>query len=212
LYGAMGVGARAQTGWQTVTFHFQRATPAERYTITVNSSGDGSYWEGEPDFEEAKAPAGAVKTIRVRSAMTKLPFSLVGAVGSGNCETHLKNIAQTGEKTLVVEVVNREVAQCTFNWSDKDELNTAVDTFEAIAETMQEGEKLARERRFDRLGLDAEMASLVDEVKAGRAIEVGNIAGVLTSIAEDDRVIGRVRRQAAWLLEGAGVTAKGAGQ
>lgn len=49
------------------------------------------------------------------------------------------------------------------------------------------------------------MASLEEEIKAGRAIEVGNIAPTLRSIAEDPRVIDRVRRKAARMLEGIAV-------
>ena len=74
-------------------------------------------------------------------------------------------------------------------------------TFIALAETLQAGERLANKHRFDRLGLDMEMDTLEGEVKGGRALEVGNIRPVLNAIIEDDRVIERVRRTAARLLQ-----------
>lgn len=200
---ATGALAHAQTGWQSITFHFQRETPAERYTIYLDEAGNGSYWEGGPDFDRAKASGDAIKPIRATSAMAKLPFALIGPVGEGNCETHAKNIAQSGQKTLLIEVVGKEVVKCTFNYSDDDQLNAASDAFQAIAETMQFGARLAHEHRFDRLSLDAEMTALSSEAKAGRAIELQNIASVLRSIAEDEHVISRARREAARLLEDA---------
>jgi hypothetical protein len=79
----------------------------------------------------------------------------------------------------------------------------ATAAFEAIAETMQYGARLQHEHRFDRLSLDAEIDSLVAEAKEGRAIELQNIAPVLQSIVDDDRVIDRVRRKTARLLQDA---------
>ena len=195
----MGALAHAQTGWQSVTFHFERATPAQRYTIYVDVAGNGSYREGDAD---------AAKTIRLFDAMPKLSFALLGPVFRGNCETHAKNIAQTGKKTLMVENLGGTVAQCTFNYSDDEYVNEAVSALEAVAETMQVGEELAHEHRFDKLALDAEMTSFVAEVKAGRAIDVGNIADVLQSIVEDDRVMDRVKRNAARLLADSNDAAK----
>jgi hypothetical protein len=70
---------------------------------------------------------------------------------------------------------------------------------------MQYGDRLQREHRYDRLGLDAEIDSLTSEAQADRAIELQNIAPVLQSILEDDRVMERVRRKAGRLLQLAGV-------
>jgi hypothetical protein len=47
------------------------------------------------------------------------------------------------------------------------------------------------------------MDSLISENKDGRAIELQNIAPVLQSIVDDDRVMERVRRKAARLLQDA---------
>jgi hypothetical protein len=73
--------------------------------------------------------------------------------------------------------------------------------FQAIAETMQIGATLQHLHRFDRLGLDAEMDTLAAEAKEGNAIEMQNIAPTLQSIVDDERVIERVRRKAARLLQ-----------
>jgi hypothetical protein len=121
-----------------------------------------------------------------------------------DCETKLKNIAHTGQKRLMYGLGPTEL-DCTFNYSDDDGVNAAAEAFQAIAVTIHMGEQLKHSLRYDRLGLDEEIDSLVDEVKRGGAIEIQNIAPVLQSLVDDDRVMERVKRKAAHLLEGAGI-------
>ncbi len=120
-------------------------------------------------------------------------------VEGGRCETHNKNIAKTGVKVMRYSGAGRE-AQCTFNFSDDDRVNEAATAFEGLAETLQFGDRLRTKLRFDRLGLDGELDALQTAVTEGRASELGNIAPVLQSIVEEERVMDRVRRKAERLL------------
>jgi hypothetical protein len=99
---------------------------------------------------------------------------------------------------------------CTFNYSDDKALMDAVAGFQAIAATMQTGARLQHAHRYDRLALDADMDSLGEAVKNGTAIELENIAPVLQSIVDDERVIDRARRKAARLLQDAPAAASSA--
>jgi hypothetical protein len=126
------------------------------------------------------------------------------AVVGGACETKVKHLAQTGAKRIAYTAGASDAwSSCTFNYSDDKGLMDAVSAFQAIAETMQTGEKLQHSHRYDKLGLDAQLESLVNEAKEGRALEIQNIGPVLKSIAEDERVIDRARRKAARLLQDA---------
>ena len=98
-------------------------------------------------------------------------------------------------------------AECTYNYSDEDRVNAATAVFEGLGETMQYGERLAAKLRFDRLGLDVEMDNLESALAQGQALEPGNIAPVLQAIQNDERVMDRVRRKAAHVLEAAGAPA-----
>ena len=176
-------------------------TPPAQYTIRVEeSTGRGVY--------HAQAPAGGVPAsdtpIVIDATMLKKVFAAVPLVKNGRCETHNKHIAQTGTKTLRYEAEG-DRAECTYNYSDEDRVNTATTVLEGIGETMQYGDRLAAKLRFDRLGLDVEMDDLESALADGRALEAGNIAPVLQAIQNDERVMDRVRRKAAHLLEGAGV-------
>ena len=179
----------------TAEFRFQRpVATVPAYTITVGANGRGTYTEGAA--QEANDPV----TIHVSPATMEKIFGARNGFGTKPCETRQKNIADTGRKTLSFSG-DGAPASCTFNFSDTPLLNEVAGTFIAIGETLQAGERLAAKHRFDRLGLDMEIEILNTEVKGGRALEVGNIGPVLRSIAEDDRVIERVRRTATRLLQ-----------
>jgi hypothetical protein len=65
---------------------------------------------------------------------------------------------------------------------------------------MDEGRKLDYLHRYDRLGLDAELASFAHEVAESRALELGTIAETLRSLAEDTDLMQRVQTRARALL------------
>lgn len=185
----------------TMTFHFSwpDAKP-ERYTIQAQQNDIALYWIGPPDFDLTEAAG--VRKLQISHETTDTIFSASTAVMTEHCETKQKNIAQTGIKTLVYGFDHGSKA-CTFNYSDDEKVQEATNILMALAETIQLGTELARLRRFDRLGLDAEMTALETELGCGRAIEVENISSTLQAIANDDRVMERVRRKAAHLLEAA---------
>lgn len=171
-----------------------RLTTVAPWRIALSQEGTGTYTETAETAGKNAIPVRASADV-----MRKLAGG-AGAVESQACETK-KKIAQTGLKTIAYARGGAEV-KCTFNYSDDEGLNDAANVFIAMATTMQYGARLQHEHRFDRLGLAAEMDSLVAAVKDGRAIEVGNIAGVLQSLVDDEEVIGVVRRRAQALLAG----------
>lgn len=176
-----------------LTFDFKpRDETQPAWQVSLRVDGKDTYRELSP---------GAIsQPIQSSAAFRKRVAAGLPAVRSGTCETRQKGIAQTGVKTF--SVIAGAIAQsCTFNYSDSDSLNDAAAAFQALAETMHEGVRLQHSHRFDRLALDAEMDALVSEVQSGRAVEVANIAPVLQSLVDDERVIDRVRRKAARLLQ-----------
>ncbi len=200
---------------QSLSFSLDRAgVPPVRYTIRVDQqTGKGTY-RGEAAAQVAGTEhnAPAVETpLAVGPEVLKKLFAVVPLVQAGRCETHNKKIAQTGVKILRYDRAG-VVTQCSYNYSDEDRLNAATGLFEALGETMKYGDRLAAKLRFDRLGLDVEMDNLMSALNDSRAVEIVNIAPVLQAIQNDDRVMERVRRKAAHLLEGAGVPAPAAAQ
>ena len=119
---------------------------------------------------------------------------------NGVCASKLKNIADTGKKTLSYSAADGH-GSCEYNYSENKGVTMLTDTFMGIAYTLDEGRRLEFLHRYDRLGLDAEMITLSQEVDAGRALELGTIAPTLAAIADDTAVLQRVRLRATKLLE-----------
>lgn len=207
LIACLGVPAAAQT----LSFLLDRSgeLPA-RFAIRLDlSSGHGLYRADRP-IGESGAPRDSHTEevpVTVGAPMLKKLLSAMPSVESGHCETRNKKVAQTGMKTLRLQQ-NGQTFTCIFNYSDDDRVNAASSLFEAIGETMQFGDRLAAKLRFDRLGLDGEMDNLQSALADGRAVEVSNIFPVLQAIANDDRVMDRVRRKVERILQTTGVSAK----
>jgi hypothetical protein len=203
--GAGCVAAAAQGGPRTLQFSLDRdGPPPVQFTITVNEDGSGTYVGHKTDGSAAAAGQGddGQKIHIDRPIVTKL-FAAVPMVEGGRCETHSKGIAKTGVKTLRYTGLGRD-GQCVYNYSDDDRVNDATSDFEALALTMQYGERLAAKLRFDRLGLDGELEGLQTAVSEGRALDVENIAPVLRKILADERVMDRAHTKAQRLLQSVG--------
>ena len=204
LISAFPVAASAQT----MSFQLDRqGPPLLRYLIRVDeTTGRGSYQAQDAPGSQpgASGSASAEVPITVSAVTLKKMFAAAPLVKGNRCETHIKKIAQTGAKTLRYEF-NGSSSECHYNYSDEERVNAATTAFEAVGETMQFGDRLSAKLRFDRLGLDVEMDNLQSALSDGRALMVENIAPVLQSIQNDERVMDRVRRKAARVLESAGV-------
>jgi hypothetical protein len=198
VHGAHAVGSNKQ--WDSVEFSMKpKDSGAHSWMIHLNTSGSGDYTEVS---DEGTGP--------VPLSVSQATFDRIRrgehAVKSGHCETRMKNIAQTGEKTIRYHSADHD-ATCTFNYSDDDGLMDSFAAFQAVAETIQAGERLQHDQRYARLALDADMENFLGEVHNGSAIEVGNIAPILQSLVADEHIIDRVRRNAARLLQDSGLAA-----
>jgi hypothetical protein len=182
-----------------ITFTFDHAEmPVPHYVLSVDETGAARY-KATDASGEIERPA------VVSGATTARMFALVrhAHLTQEACASKAKNIADTGTKTLLyASTAGSET--CSYNFSQNKDVQQLTSIFQGIAETLDEGRTLERLHKYDRLGLDAEMISYVQQVADGDAIEVGAIAESLQSIADDSAVILRVRKQAAKLLAAPG--------
>jgi len=191
-----------------VSFSFERKGVAVvHYRMLIHEDGSGSY-EGEeiPVATAYGNPVNQTPTpfhhaISISPGTTQKIFSLAEKLNHFDmtCASKLKNIANTGIKTLAYSGRDGS-GSCTYNYSDNKDVEALTDVFLGIAETMDIGRRLDMLRRFDRLGLDEAMKFLSDEVAAGRALEIGTIEKSLRSIAQDSELMARVRTRATALL------------
>ena len=191
-----------------VSFTFDRkGVLVGHYTLIVHEDGSGVYEGNEiPSATAYGHPADSSAVpfqhkITISQATSQKIFSATERLNRFGvpCASKLKNIADTGTKTLKYEGQDG-AGSCTYNFSENKDVQSLTEIFQGIAETLDTGRRLDQLHRFDRLGLDAAMKSLSDEVSAGRALEIGTIAGSLKSIASDTDVMARVRSRASALL------------
>ena len=166
------------------------------YMFKVREDGSGT-------FESSKVAGDGstqrvVKPLMITAKTAGGIYSGAKAVKEGGFECASK---ATGIAHMGVKVLEFGGGGCTYDYSENKAVMGLTETFQAMAAMLEAGERLAFQHRYDRLGLNDEMMSLVAEVKAGRAIEVGNIAGILRSLVDDGDVLERVRVRAAELLK-----------
>ena len=198
----------------TLTFHFQRpGLPVPEYTLTVHEDGtatyDAIYSPPPPDphagysaaAAQTAAPAQVTLLITLSPQTTARLFERVRATGLLRmaCESKAKNIADTGAKALTYTGPDGS-GHCTYNYTENKSIAGITETFQGIAQTLDQGRSIDLKHRYDRLGLDHELSILADAVHDGRAIEVAAIAPVLQSLCDDTQVMERVRKRAAGLL------------
>jgi hypothetical protein len=191
------------------SFQFDRTgLSVPRFTLQIREDGSGRY-----QADQAETPATATsmrgqaaqhidRPINLTRGTVAKIFKAARAANYFNieCASKAKNIADTGKKTLTYTGADGS-GSCNYNYSENKTVDTLTNIFLAIAFTMDEGRRLEFLHRYDRLGLDAEMISLSQEVEAGRALELGTIAPTLAVIADDTAVIQRVRLRAQKMLE-----------
>jgi hypothetical protein len=199
---------KAASGAATITYDFVRpGLSVPRFTILLHEDGTGTYKAEEAERKSADAVVQQVsmkqidRPISLSPEMTAKIFSTARSLNHFDmfCGTKAKNIADTGKKTLTYTAPDG-TGSCTYNYSDDKSVTMLTNQFYAIAYTMDVGRRLDFERRFDRLGLDAEMLSLEHAVQEKNALELGNIAPTLQRIADDGEAMQRVRQRAAKLL------------
>ncbi len=194
---------REQSPVAVVRFGFERPVSNTSYRFELSENGQGTYRAEYPPTPPA-TPGERVETpLALHAGTVKKIFEQARStvVFHGVCETRAKNIAQTGMKTLTLLEATGASSTCTWNYSDKPAVTALQDEFVAMAETLDTGRRLRMEQRFDRLGLDREMGFLAEQVTAGRAQGLENIAPVLESIADDMSLLERVRARAMALLQ-----------
>ena len=199
----------ADAGKATVTFQFDRTgMPVPRYTLTIREDGGGMYHAEETERRSADSAVQQVsmkqvdRPIAISPETTAKIFEAARALNHFNvfCGTKAKNVADTGKKILTYAGADGN-GTCTYNYSDDKNVEMLTSLFYGIAYTMDVGRKLDFERRFDRLGLDAELLALENAVKSKDALELGNIAPTLKTIASDTEVMQRARARAGKLLD-----------
>ncbi len=198
--GALPVPGSKAASLATVTFTLdwpERKPP--HYSITADSSGRATFTAvddtgdpAQPYTREFTLSDGARR--RIFDAAKALDYF------RGQFDFTKHEIAFTGRKTLAYADPDRRF-QTTYNWSENTELMDLTRLFQGIESTLDHGRKLEYLRRFDRLGLNAELQAMEDAARDHYLAEVHAIEPVLRQIADDPNVMDLARQRARRLLQ-----------
>jgi hypothetical protein len=179
------------------TFENPQLEPAA-YSLEIYEDGTGSY---SATLGSDSGAQSVKRAIHIHDPLLSRLFETARAhhFFAMDCQAPHSHVAFTGKKTLAYTGPDGQGA-CTFNYSHEQSLNQIANDLISVAYTLEEGTRLASEHLHDRLSLDGELESLQDAAQDRRALELGNIAPELESIANDDAVMNLARKRARALL------------
>jgi hypothetical protein len=187
------------------TCDFPGSDPSH-YGISVSSDGHASYVSdgkltkdsdaGEPFSTEFTLPNTTVTHI----------FDLAKQAHyfEGNLDSKKKNIASTGDKSLMYKDGQRSNV-ANYNYTTVPAAQELTTLFQTLSLTLEFGRRLEYDYRYQKLALDEELKRMDDLASRGELAEVTVIAPILNKIVNDQSVINPVRAKAQRLLEHASV-------
>jgi hypothetical protein len=206
------------------TFDFPGSTP-DHYTLTLDSSGRGTYVSGRAAAPKSKdaAKSDADSSSDADSDTTSdsqtpytYQFSLSDATRArifdlarranyfkGDLDYGKGKIASTGVKTLIYKDGLRST-EATYNYSNKAPVQELTNLLQGMAATLEFGRRLDYLHHYQKLALDEELKRMEEMAKADQLAEVQAIAPILKHIADDATVMNVSRARAERLLSKAG--------
>ena len=201
------------TGKSVVSFDrvWKAATPPQ-YTVTVDSSGRGRYVSWDPADPPKAAEQGTPESaphadpdftleFDVSPATRDLVFQLAKDANyfAGDYDYKAHRMADTGKKVLAYAGPGKTF-QTTYNWSENKAIDRLTRLFVGISNTIEHGRKLQFLKRFDRLGLEAELKGMEAMAADNELAEIQIIAPTLENIANDVNILNIARQRARRLL------------
>ncbi|HZD92795.1 MAG TPA: hypothetical protein VE133_00990, partial [Candidatus Sulfotelmatobacter sp.] len=105
----------------------------------------------------------------------------------------------TGQKTLTYADPARHF-ETIYDYSENKAINEITSIFQGISNTIEHGRKLQFLRRFDKLGLEAELKDMETAAENHDLCELQLIVPTLETIANDTTVLNIARQRARRLL------------
>ncbi len=186
------------------------------YAIAVDSTGTAAYRSDESVQAGSSDEPYLLKFVVDEPTRSKI-FELAKEANyfKGDFDYTRTRIANTGTKTLTFteghlpndlqHPVKGVENQASYNWSQNLAIQQLTKIFQDMSYTIELGRTLDFKRRFDKLGLDAELKFAEGMQKNGDMEQVQVIAPVLKKIANDYSVMHIARERAQHILDVAGL-------
>lgn len=180
------------------TVDWPEAEPSH-YVLTIEASGAAVY-----QSTGGKAVGGQPYSLKfnVSEATRSRVFDTAKALDYFNRDFEYKKgkIAFTGKKTLAYSDSERKF-ETSYNWSDNASLRKFTELLQSISTTLEFGRSLSYRRRYDKLGLNAELKRMDELAAGGHLAELQVLRPDLEQIAGDSTVMEIARQKARRLLQ-----------
>jgi hypothetical protein len=189
----------------TVTFNvFWAAYTPQEYSICVTSLGSARYLSRNPTHPpdaNGVRDEDYVLEFTMSEANLRKVFLLTEQANffDGQFDYTKHAIASTGKKTLSYADAARRF-HTTYNWSENAAIDQLTKIFGGISNTIEHGRKLQFLRRYDKLGLEAELKGVEHLAQGQDLAEIQIIAPILENIANDSAILNIARQRARRLL------------
>jgi hypothetical protein len=172
------------------------------YSISVEGSGKAAYRSDDELNDQAKENGNPflVKFI-VSSQTAQRIFDLAKTLNyfKGDFEYHGGRVANMGAKTITFKNGDAQNTT-TYNYSQNADLQQLTTVFQGISNALEYRRRLERLYRYDKLGLDAELKRMEDDVKRNYVAELQVDESILKQIASDPAIMNISRKRADALL------------
>ncbi|MBZ5508885.1 MAG: hypothetical protein LAO78_25780 [Acidobacteriia bacterium] len=203
LPGKMLRGQNADHGAAASSITFDRVwdefTP-QKVTITVSANGNTKYISHSsakpPDEDDDYQTEFAISPAR-RDKLFRYAKEANYFDGDFTFKKHA--VASTGKKILTYVDSSRHF-NTTYDYSENKAIQEITNIFQGISNTVEHGRKLKFLRRFDKLGLEAELKGMESAAEGHNLAELQIIAPMLESIAGDSTILNIARQRAQRLL------------
>ncbi|HET8891314.1 MAG TPA: hypothetical protein VFQ41_20590 [Candidatus Angelobacter sp.] len=185
----------------SITFdRFWNDFTPQSVTITVFANGAAKYSSRDPGKNGDEADEYHTEFTLSRARCDKL-FRYAGEANyfQGDFTFKKHAVASTGKKTLSYADASRHF-NTTYDYSENRAIQEITGIFMGVSNTIEHGRKLQFLRRFDKLGLEAELKVMEDAAENHNLVEMQLIAPTLESIADDASILNIARQRAHRLL------------
>ncbi|HYL11646.1 MAG TPA: hypothetical protein VEV41_01330 [Terriglobales bacterium] len=184
----------------TFTLDFPGSTP-DHYSIAVESTGQASYISGgeEKDGTESDESFHYDFTISAPNRARIFDLAARARYFTGDIDYSKHAVANTGTKTLSYKDPQRST-RATYNYTTNQPVQLLTTLFQNISSTLEFGQRLQFEHKYQKLALDEELKRMEEAAKLNSLEELQAIAPILKRIIADASVINVTRARAERLL------------
>ena len=185
----------------TFTLDFPGSQPGH-YSVQVQSDGKARYESSGRAVPESDESDNFDYEFAISPATREKIFDLAAKACyfQKNLDSHRKNMAFTGKKTLGYKDPQRS-GESTYNYSPDVAVQALTNLFQGLSATMELGHRLEYSLRYQKLALAEDLKRTEESARLSPPVEIQAIAPILQQIIADSSVMNVTRARAQRLLE-----------